>query len=813
MSFRVSPRTLERLEWAEIVERLAACAATPGGAARARGGLFEPDAAGMRARLAETSEARALLEEGGPPPTEGVRELDAALLRLAKGGALSAGELLDVATTAAALRATRRFLAARAERAPRLAALAEAIPEAGRVDEAILAALEADGTVRDAASPVLARARREVRELAAEAQSRIERMLRDPEVGAALSDAYFTVRSDRYVLPVRADARARVPGIVHDASASGGTYYVEPEALVELNNRHKQAELAIARETERVLRELSERVADSRAELVAGLDALDAVDLAFARGRLSRELDGVEPDVRDEGVLRLPQLRHPLLGPEAVPNDLALGEGTTVLVVSGPNAGGKTVALKSLALGVLLARAGVHVPAAPGARVDAFDAVLADIGDAQDLREHLSTFSAHVANLAEIARAADARTLVALDEVGVGTDPSEGAALAQAVLEELADAGARVVATTHYNLLKEMAEVDARFANASVEFDPETLAPTYRLRLGAAGSSSALAVAARMGMPQTVLARADALLEREDRRLDRMLAELSASRAALERERSEAERLRAEGEAARDAYRAKLERLQARRDKVFGELRADLDRAFRDAHAQVAAVIHALQQGPSARDAARARERLLALRARADHAARAAAAAGPDAGPEEAPSPGAAGLAEDLGAALARVDWSRARPGDRVTLPGGRAATVLALPDRRGRVRVQAGTARLEIAADQVRAAGAPAAAPRARETARVRVDLAADDAARAGARLDLRGLRVDEALARLERALDDAALGGAARLEVIHGLGTGALRAAVRDHLARSPYVVRLAESAPTRGGDGASVAVLRED
>ncbi|HEX2485493.1 MAG TPA: endonuclease MutS2, partial [Myxococcota bacterium] len=576
MSFRVAPRTLERLEWAELVERLAGCARTPGGAARARGALFEPDTASVRERLAETSEARALLGEGGGPPTEGVRDLDASLLRLAKGGALGAGELLDVASTAGALAATARFLAARAERAPRLAGLAAGIVDPSGLADAIGAALEPDGTVRDAASPVLARARREARELAAEAQSRIERLLRDADVAGALSDSYFTVRNDRYVLPVRAESRTRVPGIVHDASASGGTLYVEPEALVDVNNRHKQAELAIVRETERVLRELSERVADARGDLVAGLDALDAVDLAFARGRLSAELDAVEPEVRDGGVLRLPLLRHPLLGPEAVPNDLALGDGTTVLVVSGPNAGGKTVALKALALAVLLARAGLHVPAARGARVDVFDAVLADIGDAQDLREHLSTFSAHVANLAEIARAADARTLVALDEVGVGTDPSEGAALAQAVLEELADRGARVVATTHYNLLKEMAEVDPRFANASVEFDPETLAPTYRLRLGAAGSSSALAVAARMGMPASVLARADALLEREDRRLDRMLAELQASRASLERERSEAGRLRAESEAARDEYRAKLERLQARRDKLFGELRADL---------------------------------------------------------------------------------------------------------------------------------------------------------------------------------------------------------------------------------------------
>jgi DNA mismatch repair protein MutS2 len=800
--FHVDPRTLERLEWPDVVLRLEACAETPGGRARARGALFEESAEGARARLAETSEARALLDAGGAPPLSGARDLDASLVHLAKGGGLAAGELLDVASTLGALAATARFLRARAAEAPRLAGLAEGVADLAGLEAAILAALEPDGSVRDSASPLLAAARREARELAAEAQQRIERSLRDPDVAPALSDTFFTLRGDRYVLPVRADARHRVPGIVHDASASGTTLFVEPQALVDLNNRHKQAELAIRREVERVLRELSERVGDAREALVAGLDVLDAVDFAFARGRLSRAFGAVAPALCDEAVVELHQLRHPLLGEEAVPNDLVLGRGFGVLVVSGPNAGGKTVAMKSVALALLLARAGLHVPAAPGARIGAFEALLADIGDAQDLREHLSTFSAHVSNLAEIVASAGPRTLVALDEVGVGTDPSEGAALAQAVLEVLADAGARVVATTHYNLLKEMAEVDARFANASVEFDAETLAPTYRLRLGAAGSSSALAVAARMGMPGAVLERAGALLEREDRRLDRMLTELGASRAALERERAEAERLRAEGEAARDEYRTKLERLQERRDRLFGELRADLDRSFKDAHAQVAAVIRSLQQGASARDAAHARERLLALEERARAAAAEVASDG---------SGGGAARRDEQAGEVQRVDWSRVRPGDRVTLRGGRPATVLALPDRRGRARVQVGTARLEIPAEQIGAAGsAPAGAARA-APARVRYELASRAAA-SGARLDLRGLRVDEALARVERALDDAATGGAARVAIIHGLGTGALRGAVREHLARSPYVIRAEDAESGEGGDGVTIAVLAE-
>jgi DNA mismatch repair protein MutS2 len=804
MPFQVAAETLARLDWHDLVARLEACARTPGGRARAAGPLFEAESAGMRERQAETSEARAILDEGAEPPLAGVHDLDAPLLRLAKGGALAATELLEVASTLGALRATARFLAARAAGAPRLAGLGSAIADHGALEAAIARALEPDGTVRDAASPVLAAARREARDLAAETQARIEQSLRDPTISAALSDSFFTLRGDRYVLPVRSDSRARVPGIVHDASASGTTLFIEPQALVELNNRLKQAELAIRRETERVLRALSDDVAEVRAEILDGLDALDAVDFAFARGRLSQAFRAVAPDVRDEGVVELHQLRHPLLGEEAVPNDLVLGRGFTVLVISGPNAGGKTVAMKSLALALLLARAGLHVPAEPGARVDAFEALLADIGDAQDLREHLSTFSAHVANLSSIVRSAGARTLVALDEVGVGTDPSEGAALAQAVLEVLADAGARVIATTHYNLLKEMAEVDARFANASVEFDAETLAPTYRLRLGAAGSSSALAVAARMGMPGAVLERADALLEREDRRLDRMLAELTASRSALEREREEAVRLRAESEAARDEYRTKLERLQERRDRLFGELRADLDRSFKDAHAQVAAVIRSLQQGGTARDAAHARDRLLALQQRTK--ANEADATG-----------GTAPAADDSDAdelALGRVDWSRVKPGDRVFAKGGRAATVLALPDRRGRVRVQIGTARLEMPADQLGAASAAMGGTpgkRERSAAHVRFELAAADAP-AASELDLRGLRVDEALARVERALDDAAAKGKARVAVIHGVGGGALRGAVREHLARSPYVLRAVDAEANEGGDGVTIAVLAD-
>jgi DNA mismatch repair protein MutS2 len=565
---------------------------------------------------------------------------------------------------------------------------------------------------------------------------------------------------------------------------------VEPQAVVELNNRLKQAELTIEREIRRVLRALTKRAAQARQTIESNLEVLEAIDLAFARGELSSEMEAVEPELAEDGVYLLHQLRHPLLAlAEAVPNDIQLGESFTVLVLSGPNAGGKTVMMKALALAALFARAGLHVPAAPGAKVDAAESILADIGDEQDIRESLSTFSAHMANLSAIIASAGDRSLVALDEVGVGTDPAEGAALGQSVLEVLAEARARVVATTHYNLLKEMAAVDSRFANASVEFDTETLAPTYRLTIGSAGASSATAVAARMGMSREVLERANALLEREDRRLDRMLSELASSRLTLDRERSEAKRLRVESEAARNEYRNKLERLQSRRDKLFQEMRRDLERSFRDAHTQVAGVIRDLQRGGRAQDAAHARERLVALQQKAREAESELR------GEEEQPEP------------AARVDWKRARPGDPVVVPGGRGGTLLSLPDRRGRVSVQVGDAKLQLAADRIAASPRPT---QRRSVPHVAVQTVPRKAAGGAPRCDLRGLRVDEALDRVASALDDATTAGADRLVIVHGLGTGALRKAIHEYLRSSPYVGRFEAADAREGGDGATLALL---
>lgn len=793
MSFRVTQKTLESLEWPQVARRLREECRTP---RQETGNSFADFAEGLsevKARLTETSEARALLDGDQVAPLGGVVELYAAFQHAEKGGTLTPQQLLDVRSTLVALHETKRFLEGNAEQAPQLAAQASILSDRRALERDIDQSIDSAGEVRDEASAALASARRESNQLAGDLQLRLARYLQDPEVSPSLSDDFYTVRNDRYVLPVRADAKGAVRGIVHDASRSGTTLFIEPEAVVELNNKLKQAELAVARESFRVLRDLTAQVAEEAPELLADIELLAHIDLAFARGRLSQQMQAVEPRVERDGVFRLVQLRHPLLDPdEAVPNDLHLGEDWHVLVISGPNAGGKTVALKSLGLAALFVRAGLHVPADRGARVALVDDLLADIGDGQDMRESLSTFSAHMVNLATIVGAAARNTLALLDEVGVGTDPGEGAALAQAVLETLADAGTRVVATTHYNLLKEMAAVDPRFCNASVDFDPETLAPTYRLHLGTPGASSATAVAARMGMPPAVLERANALQNREDRRLDRMLSELAASRAALEAEQRELEAARLAGENVRDEYREKLERLQERRDKLFVSMREDLDAAFKQAHGEVATVIRDLQRKGTAQDAARARSKLEDLQQKAREAETLAGVHH-----EEGPRPDA-------------VDWRHAKPGDRVGIPGGGTGVLSALPDQKGRVRVKTDSATIVVLSDKLAAVAKPTPKP---ERNRVRFETAAGaETHRGGGTLhcDLRGLRVEEAREKVVEALDRALADDRAAVEFIHGVGTGALRQTVREELAASTYVTDVQSGDPDHGGDGVTTAIV---
>ncbi len=804
MSFRCDAATLERLEWPRLAEAWARCAATERGEAACRGDVFAATRAAVAERLAETGEARALIDAGEAVPFGGIRDLRPALEDARLGRSLSAASLGGVLECLRGGQRVREHLLARRARAPRLADLAATLPLLGATADALARVVTPEGEVRDDASPELARARRRIRELESECDRIMARARRDPDLREHLQDDYVTSREDRPVLPVRAQARHRVRGIVHGVSSSGTTLFIEPEAAVDAGNRLRIARTEAEREVERLLRQATAAVRERALEIEAAGATLEVLDVALARGRLSLRLDARAPELCEVPTLELRELRHPLLLLEAgldpdevVPSDLVLESGARCLVISGPNAGGKTVAAKAVGLAALALRAGLHVPCGEGSRVSVPDVVRADIGDAQDLRAGLSTFSARMRGATEILGVADASALVVLDEIGEGTEPGEGAALAQALLEALVDRGATVVATTHFNRLKELAGDDPRFANASAEFDLETLAPTYRIFLGAPGSSGAMHVARRMGLDAGVVERARALLDREDRKLEALTRSLSELRQDLEVERRGASQAREQSEAARAAYEQRMESLRRSREAALEAMRGDLDDAFRAARDQVAGVVRDLQRAAggaggarAGREANRARDRLAAIERRTGEVAAQHA---------PAPAPAAKAVRTEQLVADARVEIAGV-PGE---------AVIVEPPDRRGSLVVRAGGARLRLDAARVsRVLGAAPEAARPGAVARYEVERSV--AAAPAARCDLRGLRVDEAIDRAEAHLQAHLGRGSPQLIFVHGHGTGALRDAVRGWLRDTPQVAEVRSGGAGEGGNGVTVARL---
>jgi DNA mismatch repair protein MutS2 len=802
MPFRCDAATLERLEWPRLARCLSDLAATERAseALRAEDGraLLAETRAGALDLLAETGEMRGLLDAEQVPPFGGIADLRPDVDEAALGSVLSARQLARVLGTLEAAGRLHAFFAERVEQAPRLSDLAGTLPDFAALVRGLRDVITPEGEVRDDASPALRSARRQARSLESEIEGRMAKLLRDASLHPHLQDHFVTTREGRPVLPVRSDARGRVKGIVHDLSSSGTTVFIEPEAVVELGNRLRLAQLDVTREIERLLREATASVATERIAIDAAGVTLEALDCALARGRLSQRVGGSA--LQSDGRIGLRQLRHPLLILEAglelddvVPNDVVLPEEVRGLVISGPNAGGKTVFAKALGLAALSLRAGLHVACEDGSALPLVDAVHADIGDEQDLRSGLSTFSARMANLAQVLEQVDEAALVILDEVGEGTEPGEGAALAQAMLESLVERGASVVATTHFNRLKELAGADARFANASAEFDAETLMPTYRVRVGAPGSSGATWVAERMGVDAAVVRRARALLDSEDRKLESLTRSLSELRQELEAERAEALRVLEQSESARKAYEERLASLRTAREEALGAMKAELEGAFREARDEIGSVMRDLQRGRTGPAANRAQQKLDLVQEKTERVEQEHAE----------PEP------------RVDIDWSAVEPGARLRVDGIPGEPVYVEgPDRRGRVVIRGGAARATIDSGRVRRVLAALPKPRqgsARPEGALRIQVPAERApSDTRSECDLRGLRVDEALDRADAHLQKLLGSGVRQVSFIHGHGTGALRSAIRSWLRELPFVESFEPAPRNQGGDGVTVAVL---
>ena len=800
-------RTLRVLEFHKIRERLAA--ATTNSLGRELALALEPvtEAEGVFSRQRETTEARKILERYPAVPLGGIRDVRSAVARARVGSTLSPQELLEVAWTMDAASRLRKFILDLDEEFATMRGHAAKISPQPSLVREVTRCLDDQGGVVDHASPLLARLRAEIRMTEGRIRDQLDSLVRSPEASRWLQDPVVTIRGGRFVVPVKQEHRAAVPGIVHDQSASGMTLFVEPMAVVELNNELAALEAKERDEVERILRHLSGLVRVACPEIQQTLETLGALDFAFAKGRLSMDMNAVEPEINTSDYLQIRQGRHPLLQGRVVPIDVELGARFRTLVVTGPNTGGKTVSLKTIGLFALMTMAGLHLPAGSGTRFGVFQRVFADIGDEQSIEQSLSTFSSHMSHIVKILEQAGPGSLVLLDELGAGTDPVEGASLGVAILEHLHSRGACTVATTHYSELKTFAYEHDGVENASCEFDVATLQPTYRLIVGVPGSSCAFEVAERLGLPHEIVESARARLGEDRMRVEHIIAEIERNRKEIEEDRERARGARQMMERLVRERDEEARRLREERSEMLRKAREEAARILSSARENVARIIEDLKRNAAQLD-----------RSAVDDVARRAREALKQA-TEEIMKAGDAET-EQQKEVSARACRTRApRPGEivvgsRVYVPRlGSSGRVVGVPRVGENVEVQVGAMRLFVPAKDLAmiddepespgpAVGGVTMAPVAREKAAV-----------VSSELDLRGLTVEEALAEVDKYLDDACLAGLPKARIIHGKGTGALRQAVREFVRTHPHVKGFEPGGPGEGGDGVTVVAIRGD
>jgi DNA mismatch repair protein MutS2 len=861
-------RTLRVLEYDKILALLADAGASSLGKARAL--ALEPatDAAVVRARLRDTSQAAYLIGRYGSMPLGGLTDVTDHLKRARAQVTLAGTELLAVGNLLYCAERMREYFAEGEDLAPDLAAEAAQLSDQTALHAQIERVLDDEGEVRRNASDELERLYHRQATLEGRARDRMDSLMRQAAANDVLQDPIIVQREGRFCLPVRSDRQGQLRGLVHDRSDSGATVFIEPFEIVAMGNELREIEIEIIAEIKRLLRELSAQVGAAATDLLRDLDALARLDFLNACGRLARSLGGVEPLVREDGALHLKQARHPLLAGNVVPVDFWLGEQFHTLLITGPNTGGKTVTLKTVGLLTLMAQSGLHIPAEPGSSVHVFESVWADIGDEQSIEQSLSTFSSHMTQIIKTVSRVEAwrqratrdvttpedvgavtdrdrpvsqsrsvtaptpglgrptgqtmNCLILLDELGAGTDPAEGAALGQAILEELHAAGCRTVATTHYNDLKVFAYATEGMENASVEFDVKSLQPTYRLLIGEPGSSNALQIAQRLGLPRRIVSVAREFLGGERLSVEDALREMRQSRVDLDRERKQTTKAQRDLEKLRAEYERNLQELQTQRSEAMEQ---GYDRALqivRRAEEEARRIIAELQRQPRQSKVTEDKRReVAALRARIEREAADSASAPPQGpapleglhapegvSPEAHPAPGgrAPGGPETVGdTTAAGVRPLHVGATVRLTTMNREGRIVERL--RQDRYLVEVGRLRIEAAAAELE----PAEEPVSEEARRLAHTMQMRKAPTFDSEIDLRGTTVDEAILTLEKYLDDAQLTGATQVRLVHGKGTGALRQGIQKFLRSHRGVKSFAIAPFGEGGDGVTVVELK--
>ena len=786
-------KSIQTLELPRVLELLAAQAATEEGKDRCRALRPFTDPDDVQRLQKETSAACSMIVLRGTPPLSGVRPVAASLQRADMGGALNTRELLDIAALLRCARSAKEYAAGEGNAKTCIDHLFASLQANRYLEDRISGSILSEEEIADAASPELADIRRHIRASSSKVRDILQKLISSSQA-KYLQESIITMRSGRYVVPVKSECKNEIPGLVHDVSGSGGTFFIEPMAVVKTNNELRELQSREEKEIERILRELSAECAAHKEDIAQDYDLLVLIDCIFARARLSDKLRCTEPRLAKKGVT-LRKARHPLLDPKkAVPNDLYLGDQFDTLVITGPNTGGKTVTLKTIGLLTLMAQCGLHIPADADSTVVVFDHVLSDIGDEQSIAQSLSTFSSHMVNIVGILAECGPGSLILFDELGAGTDPVEGAALAAAIIESARERGALVCATTHYAELKVYAMTTKGVENASCEFNVETLAPTYKLLIGVPGKSNAFAISRRLGLPQAIIDKAAARINAENVRFEDVLTQLDRQRQQMEKEKDEARKLRREmEESAKTAreYRERLEKEKAKAvEKAQAEARAIIQEA-RDTADQVFAELNEMRRRQEKEaDWLEQNQRRSDLRRQLNEAEDALGSR------EELPPP---------------PPTRPAKAGDTVELVkmGTRASVISVNKD--GSLQLQAGILKITAKQEEVRVVEDAGGGGKKQA---IQIAQRAEHQLRslgASPEVDLRGMMTDEAILVLDRFLDSAVMGRLDTVTVIHGKGTGAVRKAVREHLKRSKYVKSFRPGRFGEGEDGVTVVELR--
>ena len=760
-------KSLQTLEFPAVLELLAAQAVSDETRERVRKIRPSTDRGEVNLLLQETTAARKMMDIHGAPALSNLRPVAAPLQRAHLGGVLNTRELLQIASV---LRTTRNVASYSGvgEEKTCIHSIFKSLTPNKYLEEKISGAILSEDEISDNASAELADLRRKIRVTSGKAREVLQRII-SSSAAKYLQEAIITIRSNRFVVPVKAEFKGSIPGLVHDVSASGSTYFIEPMGAVKANNDLRELLSKEEAEIQRILASLSREAASFREDILQNYDLLLALDLIFARGKLSYQMNGMEPKLVEDGGFVFRHARHPLLDKKkAVPIDLELGQTFDTLVITGPNTGGKTVTLKTAGLLTLMAQCGLHLPVDDGSQVSIFEKVLADIGDEQSIEQSLSTFSSHITNIVKVLGEADDRTLLLFDELGAGTDPVEGAALATAIIEESRSLGAKVMATTHYAELKLYAMTTAGVENASCEFDVETLRPTYRLLIGIPGKSNAFAIARRLGLPEHVIELAGGHLDRQNVQFEDVLSKMERQRQEMEAEKREAARLRLQMEQDAAAAKEHRKRLETERAKLLDGAREEAREILAEARAVSNTVFHELDQmkkkQKEGQDWQNVNQQRSALRQRINQA-------------DEKFHTRSLPQEEETPTRPAQV-------GDTVELKRmGTRAQVLQV-NKDGSLQLQAGILKISAKQSEVRVVDAPkhnAQKQMRRMVRRVQSQMRAS-----GARpeLDIRGMTGDEGVAMVDRFLDDAVMAHLTTVTIIHGKGTGALRQAVQQHL-----------------------------